>query len=58
MRQAGLRCEVHPVSSSEYPQKAVRPAYSYLDKSKIAAELELDVPQWQDSLRKCLKRLI
>ena len=58
MRQAGLRCEVHPVSSSEYPQKAVRPAYSYLDKSKIAAELELDVPQWQDSLRKCLERLI
>ena len=58
MRQAGLSCEVLPVSSSEYPQKAVRPAYSYLDKGKIAAELGLDVPQWQDSLRKCLERLI
>jgi dTDP-4-dehydrorhamnose reductase len=58
MRLAGLPCEVIPVSSSEYPQKAVRPAYSYLDKSKIAAELELDVPRWQDSLRKCLERLI
>ena len=58
MRQAALPCEVLPVSSIEYPQKAVRPAYSYLDKGKIAAELGLDVPQWQDSLRKCLERLI
>ncbi|MBR5736685.1 MAG: dTDP-4-dehydrorhamnose reductase [Bacteroidales bacterium] len=58
MRQAGLPCEVIPVTSSEYPQKAVRPAYSYLDKTKIAAELGLDVPQWQDSLKKCLERLI
>ena len=57
MHQAGLPCKVIPVSSSEYPQKAVRPCYSYLDKSKIAAELKLDVPQWQDSLRKCLERI-
>lgn len=58
MRQAALPCEVLPVSSIEYPQKAVRPTYSYLEKGKIAAELGLDVPQWQDSLRKCLERLI
>ena len=58
MRQAGLSCQVNPVASSEYPQKAVRPAYSYLDKSKIAAELGLDVPHWQVSLQKCLERLI
>lgn len=58
MRQAGLPCKVNPVTSSEYPQKAVRPSYSYLDKSKIAAELGLDVPQWQVSLQKCLERLI
>ena len=58
MRQAGLPCQVIPVSSSEYPQKAVRPSYSYLDKTKIAAELKIGVPQWQDSLQKCLGRLI
>lgn len=58
MRQAGLSCQVNPVASSEYPQKAVRPAYSYLDKGKIAAELGLDVPHWQVSLQKCLERLI
>lgn len=58
MRQAGLPCQVIPVSSSEYPQKAVRPSYSYLDKTKIAAELKIGVPQWQDSLHKCLGRLI
>lgn len=58
MRQAALGCKVIPVASSCYPQKAVRPCYSYLDKDKIAAEFGLDVPQWQDSLRKCLERLI
>ena len=58
MRQACLPCEVNPVSSSEYPQKAIRPSYSYLDKTKITAELEIGVPLWQDSLQKCLKRLI
>lgn len=58
MRQAGLPCQVIPVSSSEYPQKAVRPSYSYLDKTKISAELKIGVPQWQDSLQKCLSRLI
>lgn len=58
MRRSGLSCKVIPVSSDRYPQKAVRPAYSYLDKGKIAAELELDVPQWQDSLQECLERLI
>lgn len=58
MRQAALDCKVIPVDSSCYPQKAVRPSYSYLDKSKIAAGFGLDVPQWQASLQKCLKRLI
>lgn len=58
MRKAGLPCEVIPVSSSEYPQKAVRPSYSYLDKTKIAADLKIGVPQWQESLQKCLERLI
>ena len=58
MRQAGLACKVFPVSSSEYPQKAVRPAYSYLDKKKIATELSMDIPRWQDSLSRCLTRII
>lgn len=58
MRRAGLPCQVNPVASSQYPQKAVRPSYSYLDKSKITAELGLGVPRWQDSLQKCLERLI
>jgi len=58
MRQAGLPCKVNPVSSRDYPQKAERPSYSYLDKTKIIAELGNRVPQWQDSLQKCLGRLI
>lgn len=58
MAQARLGCKVNPVSSSEYPQKAVRPAYSYLDKTKIARELPTDIPQWHYSLKKCLERLI
>jgi dTDP-4-dehydrorhamnose reductase len=31
VRTMGLHCTINPISSSEYPQKAVRPAYSVLD---------------------------
>lgn len=50
-------CEVYPVSSAEYPSKAVRPAYSVLDKSKIKRTFGIAIPYWIDSLEKCIKIL-
>lgn len=51
-------CEIRPCTSDEYPSPVKRPAYSVLDKTKIKNTFGLSVPQWTDSLKKCLKNLI
>jgi len=43
-------CKVRPVSTSEYPTKAVRPQYSVLDKTKIKETFHLAIPHWEESL--------
>lgn len=57
MRQAGLPTKVTPIASSEYAYKTPRPHYSVLDKTKIKATFGISIPQWQESLAKCLVRL-
>src|SRR5690606_32244506 len=52
-----LECEISPIPSSEYPTAALRPAYSLLNKQKISNTFSVDIPNWQDSLRKMLVRL-
>lgn len=39
-----------PVTSAEYPAKAVRPAYSVLSTQKIRTTLGIEIPSWQDAL--------
>lgn len=56
MKFKGLHCTVLPVGSEEYPTKAKRPHYSVLHKGKIKEHWGLDIPHWQDSLEKMLKR--
>jgi dTDP-4-dehydrorhamnose reductase len=48
-------CVVIPCSSSEYPVKVRRPAYSVLDKNKIKAALGITIPAWDASLRNFLQ---
>lgn len=57
MQLSGSRCEVHPISTSEYPNSCRRPAYSVLDKTKIKQAFGLRIPEWDDSLRKMLEDL-
>lgn len=45
--------EVAPVTSEEYPQKAVRPRYSVMSLKK-AEELGFVIPTWQEALEKML----
>lgn len=49
-----LKCKVMPILSKDYPTAAKRPFYSVLDKSDIKASLHIEIPHWEDSLKKCL----
>ena len=49
--------EVEPVSSSQYPAKAVRPSNSRMDKSKLDQMGFQRLPSWQDALGRYLKVL-
>jgi dTDP-4-dehydrorhamnose reductase len=49
--------KVNPVKTSEYVTKAVRPAYSVMDKSKIKNTFSIAIPYWRDSLEICIQRL-
>lgn len=51
-------CKVNPLTTSQYPTKAVRPKYSVLDKAKIKTTFNLSIPKWEDSLKKCVVELM
>jgi len=43
-------CAIGELASHQYPAKAVRPAWSVLDKTTIQANFKVTVPDWKDSL--------
>lgn len=51
-RVNGVQAQVSPISSSEYPTPAKRPAYSVLDKSKVTASFGLSVKTWANALHR------
>lgn len=50
--------KLNPVKTSEYVTRAVRPAYSVMDKSKIKATFDITIPYWRDSLVTCIRRIL
>ncbi|MCF2494179.1 dTDP-4-dehydrorhamnose reductase [Dyadobacter chenhuakuii] len=54
---SGTQVQLNPVKTSEYVTKAVRPAYSVMDKTKIKTAFSIQIPYWRDSLAECLQRL-
>jgi dTDP-4-dehydrorhamnose reductase len=46
--------EVLPIPTIEYPTPAVRPRYSLLSNRKLKQVFHHKMPQWQDTLQKCL----
>lgn len=54
---AGLdgKCDVLPCSSIEYPTKASRPPFSALDTSALRRIFGLNIPRWQESLKRMLR---
>lgn len=51
-------CAVHPIPTTAYPTPAKRPKYSLLNKEKIKAVYAVTVPDWETSLKECIKILI
>ena len=54
---SGNSCEISPCLSADYPQKAVRPHYSVLDKSLVMKTFGVSIPHWYDSLKKCMAQI-
>jgi dTDP-4-dehydrorhamnose reductase len=50
----GYSCDVKGIPSSSYPTPAKRPAFSLLDKTKIRKVYGVSVPDYKESLRKCM----
>jgi dTDP-4-dehydrorhamnose reductase len=54
---SGNKCDIQPCHSDEFPSKVKRPSYSVLDKTKIKNKLNITIPHWKESLKKCIKNL-
>lgn len=53
----GNVCDIEPCLSADYPSKAVRPAYSALDKSLVRKTFGVEIPSWRESLGACIRRM-
>jgi dTDP-4-dehydrorhamnose reductase len=61
--QLGLKvkCDssyIHPISTSQYPTAASRPLNSRLNTGKLKKTFMLELPQWQDEVKKALREVI
>lgn len=45
---------VEPISTSEFPTPATRPAWSALDSSRFMTTFGVQLPHWRDGLARCL----
>ena len=54
---SGNVCDIQPCHSGEFPSKVKRPSYSVLDKTKIKNKLNITIPYWKESLKKCINNL-
>ena len=57
VNESGNKTQVIGVSTSDYPTLAKRPKYSILDTERIEKELQIEIPPWQESLKKCIQIL-
>jgi dTDP-4-dehydrorhamnose reductase len=53
----GFDCAISGIPSSAYPTPAKRPQYSLLDKTKIKNTFGVIVPDYKESLEKCMELL-
>lgn len=49
--------KLYPIPGSAYPTKAIRPAFSVMDKTKIKQTFGIAIPYWRDSLIRCINAI-
>lgn len=54
---SSTQVKVKPITTAEYPTRAMRPAFSAMNKSKIKSTFSLEIPYWRDSLIRCMNVL-
>ena len=54
---AGKQVKVHPISTREYPTRAVRPLNSCMSKEKLIKQEFARLPDWRDALARYLEEL-
>jgi dTDP-4-dehydrorhamnose reductase len=54
---SGSKCKINPISTSQYPTPAKRPAYSVLDKKKIQQTFGIVLKDWKQSLATCIRKI-
>jgi dTDP-4-dehydrorhamnose reductase len=45
------------ISTEEYPTPATRPTYSVLSNTKLQKTFGVELPHWEDAIKKCLKNI-
>lgn len=54
----GPKATIRPISTSDYPTPAKRPANSRLDCMKLEQAYGIRLPPWQEALKYCVQRLL
>ena len=54
---SSTQVKVNPIPGSAYPTKAIRPAFSVMDKTKIKETFNIEIPYWRDSLVDCISKI-
>lgn len=57
MRLGGRQCRVKALTTAEYPTLTERPEWSVLSKEKIREIFGLEIPDWKESLTRCIRAL-
>ncbi len=52
------KCIVNPIATLQFPTPAARPKYSVLDTEKIQTTYGIVIPNWKDSLKKCIDKIL
>ncbi len=50
-------CKVNAIPTAEYPTPAGRPGYSALNTERFFQTFGVAIPEWKESLQKCLKKI-